>query len=147
MINHGARCCPQITPPAQSLSHALQTLAFACTPAHTFWGLVATLGARRKARWPLRRSWEGAPANPAASGHRWRPASSQAAAPACIALPQAELSYAPEEQKAWLKDASNAVKRHGFYLRKAIVSSGPCSWPDRRLTTQAKQQSQMQMQT
>ncbi|EFN52770.1 hypothetical protein CHLNCDRAFT_54198 [Chlorella variabilis] len=31
-----------------------------------------------------------------------------------------EPTYLPEEQKAWLKDASNAVKRHGFYLRKAI---------------------------
>lgn len=31
-----------------------------------------------------------------------------------------EPNYMPEEQKAWLKDASNAVKRHGFYLRKAI---------------------------
>ncbi|KAL4440093.1 hypothetical protein ABPG75_003094 [Micractinium tetrahymenae] len=31
-----------------------------------------------------------------------------------------EGGYQPQEQKAWLKDASNAVKRHGFYLRKAI---------------------------
>lgn len=37
---------------------------------------------------------------------------------------QVEPTYLPEEQKAWLKDASNAVKRHGFYLRKAIVSGG-----------------------
>lgn len=36
---------------------------------------------------------------------------------------QVEPNYLPEEQKAWLKDASNAVKRHGFYLRKAIVSA------------------------
>ena len=28
------------------------------------------------------------------------------------------------DQKAWLKDASNAVKRHGFFLRKAIVRQG-----------------------
>ncbi|PSC73631.1 vacuolar sorting-associated 35B-like [Micractinium conductrix] len=26
----------------------------------------------------------------------------------------------PEDQRAWLKDAQQAVKRHGFYLRKAI---------------------------
>ena len=44
--------------------------------------------------------------------------------PPRLPRPQVEPSYAPDEQKAWLKDASNAVKRHGFYLRKAIVSGG-----------------------
>jgi hypothetical protein len=39
----------------------------------------------------------------------------------CCSLLQGDSSYLPEEQKAWLKDASNAVKRHGFYLCKAIV--------------------------
>lgn len=39
---------------------------------------------------------------------------------------QTEPAYLPEEQKAWLKDSSNAVKRHGFYLRKAIVSPPRC---------------------
>ncbi len=34
------------------------------------------------------------------------------------------LQEGTNDQKAWLKDASNAVKRHGFFLRKAIVRRG-----------------------
>ena len=38
--------------------------------------------------------------------------------PACL---QGEPSYVPDEQKAWLQDSLNAVKRYGFHLRKSIV--------------------------
>lgn len=62
-----------------------------------------------------------APAQPAAIKDRRQ---AGAHAPPRLPRPQVEPSYAPDEQKAWLKDASNAVKRHGFYLRKAIVSGG-----------------------
>ena len=64
----------------------------------------------------LRRSRDGEVLSTACPSRRL-----DAATKLCPACLQGEPSYVPDEQKAWLQDSLNAVKRYGFHLRKSIV--------------------------